>query len=191
MALSTDRTDVADLRDLIADASQAVVFTGAGISTESGIPDFRSPGGIWDQYKPIQFQDFVASDEMRREYWRRKFKIGYWKVKVARRYPGKLLHDSHTPQILKVQILLGGLAGLCLLGGFLQPLLFWGLGISGVLFLLTTVPFALKAWSKDPLAAAVSPGLLLVRALALGTGFAAGLVTSIATNAPAGEQQDA
>ncbi len=75
MALSTDQGDVASLRDLIADASQAVVFTGAGISTESGIPDFRSPGGIWDLNKPIQFQDFVASDEMRREYWRRKFKV--------------------------------------------------------------------------------------------------------------------
>jgi len=75
MVLSTDRTDVASLRDLIADATQAVVFTGAGISTESGIPDFRSPGGIWDQYKPIQFQDFVASEAMRAEYWRRKFVV--------------------------------------------------------------------------------------------------------------------
>lgn len=124
-------------------------------------------------------------------YWRRKFKIGYWKVKVAKRYPGKLLKDSHTPQVLKVQILLGALAGLCFLGGFLQPFLFWGLGVSGALFLLTTLPFALKAWGKDPMAALVSPGLLLVRALALGTGFAAGLATSLTTQAPAGEQENA
>lgn len=61
------------LRRLLAEARRAVVFTGAGISTESGIPDFRSPGGIWTKYKPIDFQDFVASEAMRREAWRRKF----------------------------------------------------------------------------------------------------------------------
>lgn len=61
------------LKDLIADASRIVVFTGAGISTESGIPDFRSPGGIWTKYQPIYFQDFLTSEEMRRESWRRKF----------------------------------------------------------------------------------------------------------------------
>jgi glycosyltransferase involved in cell wall biosynthesis len=124
-------------------------------------------------------------------YCRRKFKIGYWKVKVARRHPGKLLRDSHTPQILRVQILLAGLAGLCLLGGFLWPALWWGLGISAILFLLTTLPFTSKAWGKDPLVAVVSPGLLLVRALALGTGFAAGLATSVGTNARAGERENA
>lgn len=61
-----------DLRALIADAERIVIFTGAGISTESGIPDFRSPGGIWTRYKPIYFDDFMRSAEMRRETWRRK-----------------------------------------------------------------------------------------------------------------------
>jgi len=62
-------------RELLAQCSRAVVFTGAGISTESGIPDFRSPGGIWSRYQPIDFRDFVASEEMRRESWRRKFSV--------------------------------------------------------------------------------------------------------------------
>jgi NAD-dependent deacetylase len=64
---------IADLRDLIAHASRTVIFTGAGISTESGIPDFRSPGGIWTKNQPIQFQDFVASEARRREAWDRAF----------------------------------------------------------------------------------------------------------------------
>ncbi len=61
------------LHDLIASAKRIVAFTGAGISTESGIPDFRSPGGIWTKYQPIYFDDFMSSEEMRREAWRRKF----------------------------------------------------------------------------------------------------------------------
>jgi NAD-dependent deacetylase len=64
---------VDELRGMIAGAQTVVAFTGAGISTESGIPDFRSPGGIWTRYKPIEFSDFLASAEARRESWRRKF----------------------------------------------------------------------------------------------------------------------
>lgn len=61
------------LRELLRGARRAVVFTGAGISTESGIPDFRSPGGIWSRMAPIEFDDFVRHEHMRREAWRRKF----------------------------------------------------------------------------------------------------------------------
>ncbi len=68
----TDR-DIAALARLIDKARRAVVFTGAGISTESGIPDFRSPGGIWTQMAPIYFDEFLASETARRETWRRRF----------------------------------------------------------------------------------------------------------------------
>ena len=62
------------LRELIDGAQRIVFFTGAGISTESGIPDFRSPGsGLWTKMKPIQFQDFMSSAEIRQESWRRRF----------------------------------------------------------------------------------------------------------------------
>jgi NAD-dependent deacetylase len=64
---------IGSLADMLRAARRAVVFTGAGISTESGIPDFRSPGGIWTRMAPIDFRDFVSSAEMRREAWRRRF----------------------------------------------------------------------------------------------------------------------
>src|SRR5438128_5949583 len=64
-----------DLRRLVDQSKHAVVFTGAGVSTESGIPDFRSPGGIWTRYQPIDFREFISSEEARRETWRRKIAV--------------------------------------------------------------------------------------------------------------------
>lgn len=61
------------LRQWVEEANNVVIFTGAGMSTDSGIPDFRSPGGVWTRMQPIMFQDFLASEEMRIEAWRRKF----------------------------------------------------------------------------------------------------------------------
>jgi NAD-dependent deacetylase len=65
--------DLRKFGQLIQAADRIVLFTGAGISTESGIPDFRSPGGIWTKQTPIDFSDFMRSDEARRETWRRRF----------------------------------------------------------------------------------------------------------------------
>jgi NAD-dependent deacetylase len=67
---------VSALRRLIEQSQTTVMFTGAGISTESGIPDYRSPGGIWTKMQPIDFSDFISSEEMRRESWRRKIASG-------------------------------------------------------------------------------------------------------------------
>ncbi len=69
------RADIERLAETIEQARRVVVFTGAGISTESGIPDFRSPTGIWARTTPIYYQDFIASAEARAEAWRRKFEI--------------------------------------------------------------------------------------------------------------------
>lgn len=61
------------LKELISQSEALVFFTGAGISTNSGIPDFRGPKGIWKTSQPIYFQDFVNSEEKRIESWERKF----------------------------------------------------------------------------------------------------------------------
>jgi NAD-dependent deacetylase len=66
---------VSRLRDLIEGARTIAPFTGAGISTECGIPDFRSPGGLWTKNRPIPFDAFLADREMRDESWRRRFAI--------------------------------------------------------------------------------------------------------------------
>ena len=73
MIASDLRSGVEQLGDMIAEASIIVPFTGAGISTESGIPDFRSPGGLWTRNRPIPFDEFVASATARDEAWRRRF----------------------------------------------------------------------------------------------------------------------
>ena len=62
-----------ELSQYISEAKKVVIFTGAGISTESGIPDFRGPQGVWKTNKPIYFQDFIGSEEVRKESWKRKF----------------------------------------------------------------------------------------------------------------------
>ncbi|HVY17952.1 MAG TPA: Sir2 family NAD-dependent protein deacetylase [Rhodopila sp.] len=63
------------LARMIEAAERVAIFTGAGISTESGIPDFRGPGGTWTRQRPIDFSDFLRSDAARRETWRRRFEM--------------------------------------------------------------------------------------------------------------------
>src|SRR5258707_13519004 len=66
-------TAIDELQDLVERARVIASFTGAGISTECGIPDFRSPGGLWTKNRPIPFDEFLASQDMRDEAWRRRF----------------------------------------------------------------------------------------------------------------------
>jgi NAD-dependent deacetylase len=72
MPPETPDKSAASLGAWIQEAKRIVAFTGAGISTESGIPDFRSPGGIWSRMQPITYQEFIASEEARLEDWRRR-----------------------------------------------------------------------------------------------------------------------
>ncbi len=61
--------DISTLATWLREAKRGVAFTGAGISTESGIPDFRSPGGLWSKHAPVQFEDFLNDPEERKRFW--------------------------------------------------------------------------------------------------------------------------
>jgi lipopolysaccharide/colanic/teichoic acid biosynthesis glycosyltransferase/GT2 family glycosyltransferase len=119
-----------------------------------------------------------------RAYIRRKFFIGRWKVLVTRQHPGRLVKDSHTPEALKAQLGLaaGVLVGLAamLVGSIVTGGLWWpGLAVVLALtaaFLLTAAPFLTKIARRDGALLLPAAGLVGVRALALGTGFASGLV---------------
>ncbi len=65
-------TTLSDFAEKIRESEQIVVFTGAGISTESGIPDFRSPGGVWTRYRPVTYQEYLSSETARVEAWKRR-----------------------------------------------------------------------------------------------------------------------
>ena len=96
------------LRQLIENASVIIPFTGAGISTECGIPDFRSPGGIWTKNKQIPFDAFVSSQEMRDEAWRRRFVMeeSFAKAKPGRghRALASLYRSGKSPAIITQNI---------------------------------------------------------------------------------------
>ncbi|MET1415372.1 Sir2 family NAD-dependent protein deacetylase [Roseibium sp. HPY-6] len=76
----TSITSLSDAQNFVAqiqgdDSLRIVALTGAGISTESGIPDFRSPGGIWSRRQPVQYQDFVSSEKSRLKDWDHRFEM--------------------------------------------------------------------------------------------------------------------
>jgi NAD-dependent deacetylase len=99
---------IAELSALLRAARRGIVFTGAGISTESGIPDFRSPGGIWTKMMPVQFQDYIANAEARRISWQRRFEMEETWNKVrpntGHRAVAELLARGHIVHVITQNI---------------------------------------------------------------------------------------
>jgi O-antigen ligase len=114
------------------------------------------------------------------DYARRKYYIGYWKALVTKRYPQRIVSDSHTPQVLKAQI--GAVAtmaplGLLSLAAVSVGRLRWAwklLAAVVALFLALIVPFQIKLIRRSPVIGVVAPILLIIRALALGCGYLVG-----------------
>jgi len=81
--MNSGQNAIVRIAQYLTESNAAIAFTGAGISTESGIADFRSPGGIWSRYQPVLFRDFLENEEARRRYWKMK-KEGYNELKMAK-----------------------------------------------------------------------------------------------------------
>ncbi len=109
-------------------------------------------------------------------YFRKKFTIGYWKAQVIRRFPKHGVKDSHTPQVMKIQMGLMALFYPTLAATLLTPWAGLALLALTAVFLLTTLAFVGKAWPKDKGVALASPFLLAVRATALGMGYGWGII---------------
>ena len=113
-------------------------------------------------------------------YVRRKYGVGYWKVLVGASHPDKLWRDSHTPQLLKAQIVLASCIVLGAAAAWLWPSGLW-LAVAALgLLLVTTAPFCARAWHADREVAVVAPWLLVVRAFSIGAGFAVSIVVRLA-----------
>lgn len=110
-------------------------------------------------------------------YFRKKFMIGYWKAQIVRRFPGRAIQDSHTPQVMKLQILLVALMIAAGLGMFITSWSGFLLAAAILAFMISALPFLHKAWGKDRAVALASPFLLFLRAAALGAGYAWGLAS--------------
>ncbi|MCL4880511.1 MAG: glycosyltransferase [Anaerolineae bacterium] len=107
-------------------------------------------------------------------YARRKYRIGFWKMRLLRRMPNKVTHDSHTPPTLKIQIVLAALMGVSLVAGVFFPPLFLSLLVLTAFFFASAGTLAFYVFRRDPPVLVVFPFLLLIRAYALGIGMLAG-----------------
>ncbi len=122
-------------------------------------------------------------DRMVRDYWWRKYYIGFWKALLVRRHPGRAVQqDSHTPKVLKIQmglwVLLLAIFPLALGGLLWSPLklFWWVVATLLILFLATTIPFMRKLARQSWMLALVSPFMLAVRSVALGAGYLVGTI---------------
>ncbi len=109
-------------------------------------------------------------------YVRKKFFNGYWNARVLRQFPERLIEDTYTPHVQKLQILLMGLILASGMAALLMPLFWAAWLLLGLIFVATTLPFVGKAWAKDRPVALIAPFMLGMRGLALGVGYLCGLL---------------
>jgi lipopolysaccharide/colanic/teichoic acid biosynthesis glycosyltransferase/GT2 family glycosyltransferase len=117
-------------------------------------------------------------DRNLREYFHRKFNIGFWKAHMLRWLPEKVLKDSHTPPSQRWQILLLGVAIFFLVPSFFWPAMLWISAVSIILFFLTAIPFLSLIYHRDSSLLIPAPILLVLRSTALGSGLISGFLFS-------------
>ena len=96
------------LAHMLDDAYTVTVLTGAGISTESGIPDFRSPGGIWSKFRIIDYSEFMADEAARLEDWERRFcmedQLGVVKPNIGHEIIARWVRSGHYQTVITQNI---------------------------------------------------------------------------------------
>ena len=110
-------------------------------------------------------------------YVRKKFKNGFWRLMAVRHHPNKVLHDSHTPQVQKLQIFLMSLGLLCAVGGIISPTLWWGTLATFLLHQVSIVPFQIRCLAFDKGIFPMSFLTLPIRSLSLCLGLISGIVS--------------
>ena len=157
-----------------------VIFTTASVEDQEF--SFRLAQKGYHLVFAPQAQVLHLHDSTLWEYGRRKYYIGYWKALLTRWHPERMVQDSHTPQVLKVQIVLLALiigSLLLAIAGLVWSPLDWAWSVFGLfvlIFLVTTLPFLAKLAQKSWTLALIGPVMLATRALTLGCGFLLGTV---------------
>lgn len=126
-------------------------------------------------FQPTAVVTHLHTDTLR-DYFRKKVFNGYWTAQAVRNFPERTVEDTYTPQVQKVQIGLMGLVMMTTAATLIFPPSALVAVVLLVAFFLTTIPFSRKAWPKDKVIALLAPSLLAIRALALGLGYAWGLL---------------
>lgn len=126
-------------------------------------------------FRPEAIVYHLHSDTLT-DYLRKKFRIGFWKAQVVRRFPERGIKDSHTPQSMKVQMGLMALLYPTLLSAFITRWAILPLAILTLLFFMTSLPFSHKAWKKDRAIAILASIIMAARATALGLGYGWGVI---------------
>jgi NAD-dependent deacetylase len=98
------KEEIAKIAAKIREGGNNVAFSGAGISTESGIPDFRSQGGIWDKFRPVYFEEFMSSRDARQEYWRRWVALYQGIVRAEPNPAHRALAELHNMGLLQAVV---------------------------------------------------------------------------------------